>query len=74
MGRAPNDLEGGGARENDPVTKTSCKSGGARRLFCTPLHIDLASADGAPFLVLGHRHPAFYADPDARLRRFTLPQ
>jgi hypothetical protein len=39
-----------------------------------PLHFGLAAKDGAPVLMLGHRHAAFDADPHARLWWLSLTQ
>ena len=55
----------------------------ARRATClgslpgflrSTLHFGLAAKDGAPVLVLGHRHSAFDADAHTRLRWLVLPQ
>jgi hypothetical protein len=37
-------------------------------------HGDLSAKDGAPFFVLGKRHPALNADPDSLLRWLVLPK
>jgi hypothetical protein len=37
-------------------------------------HGDLGAKDGAPFFVLGNRHPALHADPDSLLRWLVLPK
>ncbi len=59
--------------EGDATDIRDC-SGELGRFLGSPFHLDLAAQDRAPLLVLGHRHPALDADPNARLRRLVPPQ